>query len=297
VGEEDMSTLEIRNISKTYKKGAVKALDNFNVVLTPGVYGLLGPNGAGKSTLMNIITDNLNADSGDVLYDGENIKKLGKNYRSVLGYMPQQQGLYDDFTLNRFLWYMAALKGLKKKEAKKKISQLLETVNLTDAAHKKLGAFSGGMKQRALIAQALLNEPKILILDEPTAGLDPKERIKIRNFISEIAGDKIVLISTHVVSDIEFIAKEIVLLKGGQLVSHDACNNLTKEIENKVFEMEIEKEKLKYFQDNYRVSNLYHNDDKIVVRLVTDNPPENHKLSPQSPTLEDLYLYIFEQGM
>ncbi|RGF38881.1 ATP-binding cassette domain-containing protein [Ruminococcus sp. AF42-10] len=292
-----MSTLEIRNISKTYKKGAVKALDNFNVVLTPGVYGLLGPNGAGKSTLMNIITDNLNADSGDVLYDGENIKKLGKNYRSVLGYMPQQQGLYDDFTLNRFLWYMAALKGLKKKEAKKKISQLLETVNLTDAAHKKLGAFSGGMKQRALIAQALLNEPKILILDEPTAGLDPKERIKIRNFISEIAGDKIVLISTHVVSDIEFIAKEIVLLKGGQLVSHDACNNLTKEIENKVFEMEIEKEKLKYFQDNYRVSNLYHNDDKIVVRLVTDNPPENHKLSPQSPTLEDLYLYIFEQGM
>ena len=292
-----MSTLEIRNISKTYKKGAVKALDNFNVVLTPGVYGLLGPNGAGKSTLMNIITDNLNADSGDVLYDGENIKKLGKNYRSVLGYMPQQQGLYDDFTLNRFLWYMAALKGLKKKEAKKKISQLLETVNLTDAAHKKLGAFSGGMKQRALIAQALLNEPKILILDEPTAGLDPKERIKIRNFISEIAGDKIVLISTHVVSDIEFIAKEIVLLKGGQLVSHDACNNLTKETENKVFEMEIEKEKLKYFQDNYRVSNLYHNDDKIVVRLVTDNPPENHKLSPQSPTLEDLYLYIFEQGM
>ena len=292
-----MSTLEIRNISKTYKKGAVKALDNFNVVLTPGVYGLLGPNGAGKSTLMNIITDNLNADSGDVLYDGENIKKLGKNYRSVLGYMPQQQGLYDDFTLNRFLWYMAALKGLKKKEAKKKISQLLETVNLTDAAHKKLGAFSGGMKQRALIAQALLNEPKILILDEPTAGLDPKERIKIRNFISEIAGDKIVLISTHVVSDIEFIAKEIVLLKGGQLVSHDACNNLTKEIENKVFEMEIEKEKLKYFQDNYRVSNLCHNDDKIVVRLVTDNPPENHKLSPQSPTLEDLYLYIFEQGM
>ena len=292
-----MSTLEIRNISKTYKKGAVKALDNFNVVLTPGVYGLLGPNGAGKSTLMNIITDNLNADSGDVLYDGENIKKLGKNYRSVLGYMPQQQGLYDDFTLNRFLWYMAALKGLKKKEAKKKISQLLETVNLTDAAHKKLGAFSCGMKQRALIAQALLNEPKILILDEPTAGLDPKERIKIRNFISEIAGDKIVLISTHVVSDIEFIAKEIVLLKGGQLVSHDACNNLTKEIENKVFEMEIEKEKLKYFQDNYRVSNLYHNDDKIVVRLVTDNPPENHKLSPQSPTLEDLYLYIFEQGM
>lgn len=145
-----MSTLEIRNISKTYKKGAVKALDNFNVVLTPGVYGLLGPNGAGKSTLMNIITDNLNADSGDVLYDGENIKKLGKNYRSVLGYMPQQQGLYDDFTLNRFLWYMAALKGLKKKEAKEKITSLLNTVNLTNAAHKKTRRIFGRYETKSL---------------------------------------------------------------------------------------------------------------------------------------------------
>lgn len=288
--------LALNCISKTYKKGSVKALDNFSVTLTPGVYGLLGPNGAGKSTLMNIITDNLNADGGEVVYGGENIKKLGKDYRAVLGYMPQQQGLYDDFTLNRFLWYMAALKGLKKKEAKEKITQLLETVNLTDAAHKKLGSFSGGMKQRALIAQALLNNPEILILDEPTAGLDPKERIRIRNFISEIAEDKIVLISTHVVSDIEFIAKEIILLKGGQLVSYDACNNLTKEIENKVFEMEIEKEKLKYFQDNYRVSNLYHNDDRIIVRFVTDNPPENCKMNQVKPTLEDLYLYVFENG-
>lgn len=291
-----MPTLEIKNISKTYKKGTVKALDDFSVTLTSGVYGLLGPNGAGKSTLMNIITDNLNSDSGEVLYDGEDIKKLGKDYRTVLGYMPQQQGLYDDFTLNRFLWYMAALKGLKKKEAKQKITSLLETVNLKDSAHKKLGSFSGGMKQRALIAQALLNDPKILILDEPTAGLDPKERIRIRNFISEIADNKIVLISTHVVSDIEFIAKEIILLKSGQLVSHDTCNNLIKEIENKVFEIETDKENLKYFQDNYRVSNLFHNDDKIIVRTVTDNPPEGYKTQPVKPTLEDLYLYVFEIG-
>lgn len=291
-----MPTLEIKNIRKTYKKGTVKALDDFSVTLTSGVYGLLGPNGAGKSTLMNIITDNLNSDSGEVLYDCENIKKLGKDYRTVLGYMPQQQGLYDDFTLNRFLWYMAALKGLKKKEAQAKITSLLETVNLKDSAHKKLGSFSGGMKQRALIAQALLNDPKILILDEPTAGLDPKERIRIRNFISEIAENKIVLISTHVVSDIEFIAKEIILLKSGQLVSHDTCNNLIKEIENNVFEIEINKDELKCFQETYRVSNLFHDDDKIIVRIVTDIPPENYKVQPVKPTLEDLYLYVFETG-
>ena len=161
--------IEMLHITKEFP--GIKANDDITLQLRKGeVHALLGENGAGKSTLMNIITDNLNADSGEVLYDGEEIKKLGKDYRTVLGYMPQQQGLYDDFTLNRFLWYMAALKGLKKKEAKQKIASLLETVNLKESAHKKLGSFSGGMKQRALIAQALLNDPEILILDEPTAA-------------------------------------------------------------------------------------------------------------------------------
>lgn len=292
-----MLKLEIKNLSKTYKKGTVKALDNFNIELTPGIYGLLGANGAGKSTLMNIITDNLNPDDGEILYNEKNIKSLGKEYRNVLGYVPQQQGLYEDFTLNRFLWYMSALKGLKKKEAKEKISNLLEIVNLTNVAHKKLGSFSGGMKQRTLIAQALLNDPQILILDEPTAGLDPKERIHIRNFVSEMAENKIVLISTHVVSDIEFIAKEIILLKSGKIISKGTCENLLKDIENKVFEIEIEQENLKYFQENYRISNLYRDENKIVVRVVTHNPPKDYKSKLVKPILEDLYLYVFEEGI
>lgn len=285
--------LKINNLSKTYKGGRVKALNDFSVTLTPGVYGLLGPNGAGKSTLMNIITDNLNADSGEILYNDVNIKKLGKDFRSVLGYMPQQQGLYDDFTANRFLWYMAALKGLKKKEAKERITNLLETVNLTDSAHKKLGSYSGGMKQRVLIAQALLNNPEILILDEPTAGLDPKERIRIRNFISEIAGNKIVILATHVVSDIEFIAKEVILLKKGRLVASDSCSSLLSQIENKVFDISINDCDLSKVQSEFRVSNLYHEGENIVARIVADNPPDEYEYEIVKPNLEDLYLYYF----
>ncbi len=291
-----MPTLEINNLNKTYKGGKVKALRDFSVTLTPGVYGLLGPNGAGKSTLMNIITDNLKADSGFIKYNGTDTLKLGKEFRSVLGYMPQQQGLYDDFTANRFLWYMAALKGLKKREAKKKITELLETVNLTESAHKKLGSFSGGMKQRALIAQALLNDPEVLILDEPTAGLDPKERIRIRNFISEIAENKIVILATHVVSDIEFIAKEVMLLKEGQLIACDTTDNLLKHIEDMVYEVVVPDGGVEQFEQKYNVSNIFRNGNEVIARVVSDCLPDELNKSNVRPNLEDLYLYYFGEN-
>ncbi len=291
-----MLTLEIKNLNKTYKNGKVKALCNFSITLTPGVYGLLGPNGAGKSTLMNIITDNLRADSGKILYNGRDIKKLGKEFRSVLGYMPQQQGLYDDFTANRFLWYMSALKGLKRKEAKEKITELLKTVNLTKSAHKKLGSFSGGMKQRVLIAQSLLNNPEILILDEPTAGLDPKERIRIRNFISEIAENKIVILATHVVSDIEFIAKEVILLKEGSLIACDTTENLLSQIDDIVYEVTVLSGEIEQLEQKYNVSNIFRRGDEVIARVVSDSLPDELRKTKVRANLEDLYLFYFGEN-
>ena len=285
--------LQIKNVSKSYGKSK-RALDNFTLTLTPGVYGLLGANGAGKSTLMNILTDNLSADKGEILWNGENIKRLGKKYRSIIGYMPQQQGLYDSFTANRFLWYMAALKGLKKKDAKKQINELLDIVSLKQDAHKRLGDFSGGMKQRILIAQALLGEPKLLILDEPTAGLDPKERIRIRSFISEIAADKIVILVTHVVSDIECIADRIILMKNGHIIGNDTSSGLISSVADKVFEKKCSKEELPEFQRIYSCGNVLQRDNGIVFRVVGEECPEGFEKCRDSISLEDVYLYYFE---
>ena len=284
--------LTIKDLTKQYEK--FTALGSFSCEFTPGVYGLLGPNGAGKSTLMNIITDNLKPTSGTVQYNGQNTSEMGAEFRRLLGFMPQQQGLYPNFTLERFLWYMAALKGMSKADAKADIERLIGLVNLDSARSKRLGGFSGGMKQRALIAQAMLSDPKIIILDEPTAGLDPKERIRIRNLVAEIAFEKIVIIATHVVSDIEFIAKEVLLLKQGELIGKGKPFNLCRTIEGKVFEITASEDQLSDISDSYKVGNISKDEQNIYVRVISETEPSGYKFTHVKPELEDLYLYYFD---
>ncbi|MBO4838735.1 MAG: ATP-binding cassette domain-containing protein [Lachnospiraceae bacterium] len=221
--------LVIRDLTKRY--GEKLALDSFSYSFTPGIYGILGANGAGKTTLMNLITDNVKRDQGEILLDGKEILTLGAAYRALLGYMPQQQGMYPDFSAREFLLYMAELKGLPRKQAAEQIGELLRVTGLSDVAHKRLGGFSGGMKQRALLCQALLGDPKILILDEPSAGLDPKERLRIRQYIAELAQDRIVFLTTHIVSDIESIAKDVLLMKAGRVLTHGAPEELLRRYE------------------------------------------------------------------
>ena len=219
--------LEIKNIEKSYH--SKKALSNISLTLENGIYGLLGPNGAGKSTLMNIITDNILPDKGEVLWDGNNTVRMGKAFRRILGYTPQQQGLYDDFTGKRFLSYIGALKEIPGGKLPSEIERTASLVNLADQLDKKLGAYSGGMKQRILIAQALMGDPKLIIMDEPTAGLDPKERVRIRHMVSALAEDRILLIATHVVSDIQSISSEIIMLKSGRLIAKGAPSELIRQ--------------------------------------------------------------------
>lgn len=218
--------MELRLTEVTKKYGEKVALNHFSYSFHPGIYGILGANGAGKSTMMNLITDNLHRDGGSITFDGEDIRKMGVNYRRILGYMTQQQGLYEGMTAESFLVYMARLKEIPRKAVSGEVDRVLEMTNLTDIRHKKVGSFSGGMKQRVMLAQALLGDPKVLILDEPTAGLDPRERARLRDHIHRLAQDRIVLLATHIVSDIEAIAKDILLLKRGQLLRSGTAGEL-----------------------------------------------------------------------
>lgn len=243
---------------------------------------------------MNILTDNLLRDSGRILCNETEITKMKAQYRKIMGYMPQQQQLYDSFTVNHFISHMGTLRGMDKKEIRRRMEELLPLLNLSEVRRKKIKELSGGMKQRVLLVQALLDDPQILILDEPTAGLDPKERIRIRNLISDLSGDKIVLIATHVVSDIEFISKEILLMKNGKVVDKDCPEALQKKIAGKVFEIRISQDELNQVKQEFEISNLFRTDGEIVVRVISEQRPEKYRWTEVSPTLEDVYLYEFE---
>ena len=285
--------LELIDLRKYY--GDVHALDGISYTFEPGLYGILGANGAGKSTMINLITDNVarDKDGGRILYDGKDILDLGKNFRGLVGYMPQQQGFYDDFTPRTFLDYMGEVKGLKRSEIKLEINKLLEIVNLTSVANKKIGGFSGGMKQRVLLAQALLGNPSILILDEPTAGLDPKERIAIRNYISKLSRNKIILFATHVVSDIECIADEVLLIKKGKLIKHGTPVELIESMQGKVGEITCNIEQASDLQHRYKVGNIRQRKDGLALRIVGDNLPAEAELVQNNIDLDDVYLYYF----
>lgn len=285
--------LTFENVSKTY--GKTRALSDFSAELTPGIYALLGPNGAGKSTLMNIITDNVRASSGCIRYNGEDICIMGEGFRAKLGFMPQYPGMYGNFTAETFLWYMSALKGMQTRDAAKSIPAVLEAVELTEYANRRISAFSGGMKQRLALAQAVLGDPEILILDEPTAGLDPKQRIAVRNFISRIAFNKIVIIATHIVSDIEFIARDVILLKKGVIADHAQPAHLLKKIEGKVWRVGVNEADVTAMQQAFRVTGILKEDTGVSLRILADAPPVENAV-PVKPTLEDYYLYVFGES-
>ena len=243
--------LKLRNLTKKY--GNFTALSQLSVTFTPGIYGILGANGAGKSTIMNLISDNLKRSTGEILWNGQEILSLGRKFRKVLGFMPQQQGYYDRMTVDFFLRYLSQLKGIPKKQADQEIRILLQKTNLSDVCHKQMTSLSGGMKQRVLLIQALLGNPKVVLLDEPTAGLDPKERIRIRNLISEFSQGRIILLATHIVSDIEFISDKILLMKNGELVRMGSTEELLMSVADKVRELPCDPGQLPELESRYKV--------------------------------------------
>ena len=284
--------LSIECLSKRF--GSKIAVNNISVTLQPGVYGLLGANGAGKTTLMRMVCDVLKPTSGRILYNGKEIEQLGEHYRSYLGYLPQDFGYYPDFIAIEYLNFIAAIKGIDTVTAKKQITELLKIVNLSDVAEKKIRTFSGGMKQRLGIAQAVINDPHILVLDEPTAGLDPKERMRFRNLIAELAKDKIVILSTHIVSDIDYIADDILMMKKGSLILNCSTEKAIHSMDGKVWNCKLLQSQINEVSERFRVVNLHHEQgNEVLLRVVSDTQPMCGAVNVP-PTLDDLYLYHFQ---
>lgn len=284
--------MELKISSLTKKYGKKIALNNVSLTLSSGVYGLLGPNGAGKSTLMQLITMTLKPTSGTILWNGGMITDSVTAFRSVLGYMPQQQALYPAFTASDFLYYMAALYGMKGSEADTAVHNSLAAVNLLNHQNQKIKTFSGGMKQRLLLAQAILSNPRVLILDEPTAGLDPYQRVSIRNLISQIAMDRIILIATHVVQDIDVISKEVILIKDGELIQKGTSYELRKELEGKLFEITIPAHLFETMSEKWSIYGVRESKEhQLIIRILAESIPRDCHAREVAPTLEDVYLY------
>lgn len=288
--------MKLQMVNVTRKFGDFCAVDDLNLTITNGVYGLLGVNGAGKTTLMRMICTLLPPTSGKILCDGKDIFKMDGEYRNLLGYLPQEFGFYPDFTVKDYLMYIASLKGIRSMIAGKRVKELLEQVGLAKSVNKKMKKLSGGMKRRAGIAQAMLNNPKILILDEPTAGLDPTERVRFRNLISELSEERIVILSTHIVSDVEYIANEIWLMKEGQIVQQGDLDHMLASMRENVYACEVSQAEATKMMKQFKVSNMKAERGMVELRIIADQPPI-HGASVVEPTLEDVFLYYFgEKG-
>lgn len=283
--------IEFRKVTKSYGKDIV-ALDEFSATLYPGIYGLLGANGAGKTTLIRILVGLLPSTSGTILVDDVPISKAGSNYLSKLGYLPQYPRFYRDFTIADFLRYICALKNIEPDEGKRRIQELLEAVNLQDVSKKRIGELSGGMRQRVGIVQALLGDPKVLVLDEPTAGLDPQERIHFRNLIAQFSENRIVLLATHIVSDVDAIANQVIILKKGQLVQMNTPEALEHDMEGRVWEMTVTSHRELLKLNSNQISNIQQKQGVFRVRMLSEKKPVQDAVEV-SPNLEDVFLYHF----